>query len=196
MAFVGLRYPVAAPVATDTAGTAITYSTGFVVGKAITANIKKNHNTNPLYADDTIAEMDNGITGMTIELNVDDLSDSVRADLLGLSTVNTSGTSVTVDYYEETDNAAPYVGFGYIRVRRKGGSTTYQGVWVHKVQFGEDNESTQTKGENIEWQTPTLNGTVFGVQNDTSGKIKYREIKPFETETAAKTWLNGKAGIT
>lgn len=195
MAFIGLRYPVAALVATEVAGSDLTYSSGFVVGKAVSASITKNHNTNPLYADDAVAEMDNGITGMTIEFGVDDITDAVRADLLGLVAVS-SGTPSALDHYDETDAAAPYVGFGFIRVRRKGGSTTYQGVWCHKVQFGEDSESSQTKGENIEWQTPTLTGTVFGVQNDNTGAIKYREIKPFDTAAAAQTWLNSKAGIS
>lgn len=196
MAFIGMRYPVASPISAIASGGAITYGDGFVVGKAISANITKNHNTNPLYADDTIAEMDNGITGMTIEFGVDDITDTVRADLLGLSVVNTTGETPTVDHYEETDASAPYVGFGYIRVRRKNGTTTYQGTWFHKVQFGEDSEAGQTKGESIEWQTPTLNGTIFGITNDTSGKIKYRDIKSFDTEAAAKNWLNTKAGIS
>lgn len=193
MAFVGLRYPVAAPVATEVSGSGLTYSAGFVVGKAISANITKNRNTNPLYADDAIAENDNGVTGMTIEFGVDDVMDDVRSQLLGLVAV--TGTGTAIDHYDETDAAAPYVGFGYIRVRRKAGATTYQGVWFHKVQFGEDNEASQTKGESIEWQTPTLNGTVFGVQNDSTGAIKYREVKPFTSEADAKTWLNTKAGI-
>ena len=195
MAFVGMRYVVASPVATEVAGSDLTYGTGFVVGKAISANVTKNRNTNPLYADDAIAEDDNGITGMSVEINVDDLTEAVRADLLGLS-VTTSGTPAAVDYYEETDAAAPYVGFGYMRVRRKSGTTTYQGVWYHKVQFGDTSESAQTRGENIEWQTPTLTGTVFGVSNESSGKKHFRRIKEFSTEALAKTWLDGLAGIT
>ena len=55
MAFVGMRYVVAAPVDTETPGTGITYGNGFVVGKAIQANLTITRNNNPLYADDTIA---------------------------------------------------------------------------------------------------------------------------------------------
>lgn len=191
MAFVGLRHVVAATIATEVEGQALTYDAGKVIGKAIEANLSWNRNDNPLYADDAIAENDNGITGGTLELNVDDLTDEVRAYLLGDAT---EGTGADMAYIE-TDDAAPYVGVGYIRVRRKNGETSYQGVWIYKAQFAQESEDAQTKGESIEWQTPTINGTIFGVTGEVTGKTAFRERKAFTTYTAAETWLDGKAGL-
>lgn len=198
MAMVGLRYVVAAAITTETPGSAIVYDTthGKIIGKAIAANITWTRNDNPLYADDTIAENDNGITSGTIELNLDDLSDEVRAYILGDTTTTTGTGTAAVTSYHTNESASPYVGVGYVRVRRKSGVTKYQANWIHKVQFSEENENAQTKGETIEWQTPTINGRIMGVQNTAALTINFKERAEFETFAAAKTWLNTKAGVT
>lgn len=197
MAFIGLRHPVVATVNTETAGSALTYNAGMVVGHAILANLTINRNTNPLYGDDVVVEDDNSITSMSIELGVDDIAESVRLYMLGL-TSSTSGTSPnTVTTYNETAAAAPYVGFGYIRVRRLNNATTFQAYWCKKVQFGQTAENAQTKGETIEWQTPTLTGRVMGVYDGSdASNASYRIFQNFDTEAAAITWLNSQAGIS
>lgn len=195
MALIGMRYVVAAKVATETAGSAVTYDEGRVIGKAISADLTWNRNDNPLYADDTIAEDDNSITSGELEINLDDLDDTARVLLLG--DVEKTGTgSGSPKEYETSEKAAPYVGVGYIRVRRKNGETSYQACWFHKVQFGETSENAQTKGENIEWQTPTITGRVMGVQNESDLAVNFRRRATFATEAAAQEWLNTKAGIS
>lgn len=196
MAFIGMRHVVAAKIATETPGSALTYSAGMVVGKAIQGNLTWDRADNPLYADDAIAENDNGATGGSIELITDDLLDAVRAYLLGDEAITVgTGTSVTTEY-ESTDEPAPYVGFGYMRVRVKNGETSYQAVWYHKAQFGETNENAQTKGQQIEWQTPTLTGKIMGVNDNAGGQIRFRRRATFDTAAAAIAWLDDKAGIT
>lgn len=194
MAFIGMRHPVAAPITAETEGSAITYGAGMVVGKAISGKLTWDRPDKPLYADDAIAEDDNGVTGGTLEFGADDIDDEARVMMLGLVKENGTGTGATPTYHI-TDAPAPYVGFGYMRVRRKNGATSYQGLWYHKVQFGETTEEAQTKGESIEWGTPTLSCRVFGVAIDASGAKKYRQHKLFDTEAACKAWLDGLAGI-
>ena len=196
MAFIGMKYVVAAPIDTETAGSAVTYGTGFVVGKAISGNLTWDRNDNPLYADDAIAENDNSVLGGNLEIGVDDLADTVRNKLLGEKEVTVTSGNTSSTEYETTDAAAPYVGVGFIRVRRKAGATTYQAVWFHKVQFSEESEEAATKGESIEWQTPTINGKIMSVQNDETLANNFRRRATFDTEAAAKAWLNAKAGIS
>lgn len=190
MAFVGLLRPVCAQIDQETEGQAIQYKPGMVVGKAIRANVTIDRNDNPLYADDTVAENDNGMTGGTVEFEADDIMENVRVYMLGLQK-----DEENQDEYELTEDPAPYVGFGYVRVRRKNGNTTYQAVWYHKTQFSETTETAQTKGKSIEWGTPTINGQIMGVRNDASGKTKFRRIANFDTPGQAFDWLDGKAGI-
>lgn len=197
MAYIGMLHPVVAKIETETEGQAVTYAAGMVMGKAISGNLTWDRMDNPLYADDSLAEDDNSLTGGTLELGTDDLLDSVRSYVLGLEAMpNSPSATDAPTEYETTDEAAPNVGCGYIRVRRKNGRTSYQAIWFHKVQFGETNENSQTKGQNIEWQTPTLTGRIMGVRNDATGKARYRRHVTFETLSDALNWLNTKAGIT
>lgn len=197
MAFIGMRHVVAAKIASHTAGSEPTYSAGKVIGKAITGNLTINRNANPLYADDVIAEDDNGITSMELELGLDDLLEDVQA-YMGLLTEKTtgSGTSAVTTYYESA-KAANDVGLGYIRVRRKNGVTTYQAVWIYKALFSKNAENSQTKGETIEWQTPTVIGRCMGlvVESD-DGEPIFRKIQNFDTEAAAEAFLDDLAEIT
>lgn len=188
MAFIGMQHPVAAAFS-QADGAAPVYTGGMVIGKAITGNLTINHNDNPLYADDTIVEDDNSITSIDLELGTDDLSDEARQLLLGMQLVGGVGY--------DSDVASGYVGVGYIRVRRLRGVTSYQGVWLYKVQFSENAENSATKGESIEWQTPTLNGRAMGVDIAVTGVEGYvfRQKKSFETLAAAEAWLDGLAGI-
>ena len=200
MAFIGMRHVVAAPVSAHTPGSEPTYGTGFDVGMAITGNLTINRNNNPLYADDVIAEDDNGITGMELELGVDDLTDEVEADM-GLvkevtSTTGEGQSAVITKTYYDTDKPALDLGLGYMRVRRKAGTTTFQALWIFKTKFSKNSENAQTKGESIEWQTPTVNGRCAGLDVDGSGELRFRKRQNFTTEAAAAAWLDDLAGIT
>ena len=196
MAFIGLRYPVVSLITAETAGSDPTYGSGKVMGHAITANLSITRNDNPLYADDTIVEDDNGITAMSLELGLDDIDEAVQTYMLGVTKVTTGSGTSAVDTYLDTDTSAPNVGMGYIRVRRKGGTTTFQGVWIYKVKFSMNDENSQTKGESIEWQTPTITGRCMGVSRTASGRLDFRIRQNFATEAQAIAWLKTKAGIS
>ena len=105
-----------------------------------------------------------------------------------------------ISEYSVTDAAAPYVGFGYIRVMRDNATgtvvTNYEAWWYYRVQFSVNSEETRTKERNIEWRVPTLSGRGTGVQLDSSDTLTFAVHKSFETMSDAKTWLNGKASIT
>lgn len=191
MAFVGLLYAVAAPIQTEADGQAITYGKGQVIGGMMTAEISYTRNSNPLYADDRVMEEDNSITGGTIKMGVDDVNDDARVMMLGDVKEGDAGEEV----YHETGESAPYVGTGYIRVRRKENKTNYIAYWVHKAIFGIGTESAKTKGQNIEWQTPTLEGSIMGVKNNAALQTRFRERRTFTKESEARAWLNKKAGI-
>lgn len=191
MAFVGLLYAVAAPIQMEADGQAITYGKGQVIGGMMTAEISYTRNSNPLYADDRVMEEDNSITGGTIKMGVDDVNDDARVMMLGDVKEGDAGEEV----YHETGESAPYVGTGYIRVRRKDNKTNYIAYWVHKAIFGIGTESAKTKGQNIEWQTPTLEGSIMGVKNNAALQTRFRERRTFTKESEARTWLNKKAGI-
>lgn len=192
---VGMQYPVYAPVSAYTAGTSITYSAGSVVAEARSASLSWERADGEFYGDDVKLDSDNGVLGYTLSFEPTGLSDTIRAGLLGEVAASTGGE------YGITDAAAPDVGFGYIRVMRERAangsvSTTYEGWWFYRLKFSINSEETATKERNIEWRTPTLEGTGYGVSLDATGALSFATHKSFETLATAKAWLNSKAGIT
>lgn len=195
MAFIGMRHVVCAEFDAHTDGSEPTYkATGMDVGKAISANLTINRNSNPLYADDVLAEDDNGITSIDVEISVDDIGEDVQA-YMGIMKSATAGTPSVTTYYDTADSSTP-VGLGYIRVRRKGDTTTYQAVWIYKILMTKNSESSQTKGESVEWQTTTINGKASGLSVSASFEKAFRKIQNFSTEAAAAAWLDALASIS
>jgi len=190
---VGMVYPVCAPVNTYTPGTGISYSAGSVVSEARGATINWNRADGEFYGDDILLDSDNGVLGYTIDFEPAGLKDAIRATLLGESVANTSE-------YNITDAAAPYVGFGYVRVMRDNSTgtvvTNYEAWWYYRVQFSVSSEETRTKEQNIEWRVPTLSGKGTGVRLDSSDTVTFAVHETFESLSDAKTWLNSKASIT
>lgn len=195
MAFVGMQHVVAAKITAKPDNAMPTYSAGMVIGKAIQAELSITRNSNPLYADDVVAEDDNSITAMSVSIGMDDFTEEAQAYLGLLKEVTGSGADDKT--YYETSGSADSAGLGYMRVRRKNGITTYQGVWVLDVLFGIESENSQTKGESIEWQTPTVNGQAAAhmiTSIDPTDPI-FRMKKNFTTAAACIAWLNEQAGI-
>ena len=187
MAKIGLKYLVAAKLNED--GT--TYAKGFVVAKAIKANITANSNDVKLYADDGVSESDKSFKDGNISLNVDDLTQKVYADLLGheYKAANSEGNEPET-VVASADDIAPYHGVGFYGRVRRNNKDSFLAKWLEKTQFSEPNDETDTKGETVTFQTPTIEGTVFQMSDGT-----WKEQAEFSDEAKAVEWLNKKAGI-
>lgn len=196
MAQIGMKYPVYAVIDEEEYGSAIDYNTGAILAHAISATVTQNRRDNPLYADDTKVQNDKGMTDYTIDLELDDVPIEARVALLGETAVTTGTGTTTVTHYEVTADSTPYVGFGYMRIRQVGDDKIYESYWFHKMQFALTTEEAATKREQIEWGTPKLTGTGFGVVIDTSGKEKMYDHMEFASEDSALAWLKARAGIT
>lgn len=188
MAAVGMKYIVAAPIATENLDALPTYGTGVRVGRAISSNVTLTRNENDLYADDVLAESDNSITGGTLDITVAEILDEVRVVLFG----DVKGED---DSYSDSGSSAPYIGLGYLREQRYKGKSTYQAVWLHKVQLSPAEDTAQTKSQSITWGTQRVTGDLLGV-TDGPGNTRFRRRKTFDSEADAITWLNTQANYT
>ena len=146
--------------------------------------------------DDVVLDSARGILGYSIEFETTGLKDTVRASLLG-------ETKDSGDAYHITGADAPDVGFGYVKQMREDDSTTgvvgttWEVFWYHKLKFSQPNEEARTKERNMEWRVPTINGTGAGVFLAAAAEVPdFAEHKTFSSFSAAKTFLNGLAGIT
>lgn len=184
MAKKGIRYAVFA-TRTETVSegtTTVTYSNGANISPVVTFNGSINASNQKDYGDDIVQEVDNSVTGGTLSVELNNDEDDIYTMLLGHSQDSTSSEIA----FDEED-VTPYIGVGAIG---KSGSS-WVGKWYPKVQFKEPNDDNQTKQENVTFGHISLEGEIL-VPEDGTWKVR----KTFDSLAAAKTWLNGKAGIS
>ena len=191
MAMIGLKYPVVGKYA-ESGGT-VSHTAGMVLAKAIQASISINQYSVTLYADDGLAESEKGFQDGTVDLNVDDLSQEAAKFIFGATETagEVQGDETTKALLFKGDDDVPDVGLGFYAPRKKGGVRSYRAIFFPRVKFGYPNETLDTKGEQVTFGTPTIQGTI---QLDATGEWK-REITVAD-EAKAVTWLKTQAGIT
>lgn len=188
MAFIGLKHPVFAPIATEPSGSLPTYGTGLVVGYAIAAKVDIELSDSKLPADDMIVEMDNSFVSGKITTGIDDLSEDAVKAWLGSQAATLGGVNTIRD---AAGYDSPEGGFGYYRVRKKSGVRSYRAYWYHKTKWGMPSEEAKTKPDkSIEWQTPEVEGTIMTAQDADNS---WRDTATFATEAEAVAWLDGLA---
>jgi len=192
LAQIGLRYPVYAPLTEDeTAGT-YEYGVGKVAAKAIRVDISLNIADAPLYADDGIAERVREFIDGTLTFTPDDLNDEVKADWLGNEIDEEEideETTVNV-LISSTEDMPGYFGFGFIIPKVKNNIRKYRAIFFPKMQFGEPNETAETKGESITWQTPAIEGRIMRRVDGV-----WKEEITVDSLDIAKAWLNKKLNV-
>ena len=136
------------------------------LAKAIEATITPNTSNAVLYADDGAAETASSEGETEISLTVDKLMNAVYAELLGKEI---NGDGVVVD---SSGDVAPNVALAF-RSQKSNGKYRY--FWFYKGTFQLPEESYATKGESIEYNTPSING-VF-VHSDIVKNAKGEGVK-------------------
>lgn len=190
MAKIGIKGLTYAPYTSGGEGTAIVYGTGAALEDyMIRADISEEREDTSFYADDHKIDAENSMIGLSVSLELSNLTDDIEKKILGY--VSGTGQELNV-----TDAAAPFVGLGFIRKERFKGAVTYKAYWIYKIQMFKDSDSTNTKGENTDFQTETLSGNAVSVQLTSAGDYLYYSVLRSATEAAAVAWLKGKAGIT
>lgn len=192
MAYTKLKHPVFA-TGTYTDGQAPTYTGGVVVGKLMNANLSYTQADAKLYGDDALVMSDISVTGGDITMQVTHLLPAVEAAMLGM----VAGSGENSTEYSLTDNVPPYGGFGYVRGGTKDdGTAVYTAYWLWRTTWAMSGENATTRGDQTEYQTPELKGTMMAAQIDNTGKSVFYTKKDFTTESAAIAYINGKAGIS
>lgn len=158
-----------------------TYDGAKSLGKAIDCKVAIENYTAELYADDTLAESDYTFKKGTVTLTIDEDDDTVFAELLGHEVDTETGEMVRKD----TD-VAPYVGIGRILTKIVGGVYKYKVEFLPKVKFSEPAQEETTKGDSIEFKTPSIEGTVTKLSDGTWSKSK-----TFTSKEEAVTYLDG-----
>lgn len=180
MAKIGLNSFKYSPLTEADDGTA-KYEGAKSLGKAIDCKVSIEKYSAELYADDGLAESDYTFKKGTVTLTLDEDDDTVFAEILGHTVDAQSKEMVRKD----TD-VAPYVGMGRILTKVVNGVYKYKVEFLPKVKFSEPDQEEQTKGDSIEFKTPSVEGTVSKLKDGTWSKSK-----TFTSKSDAVDYLDG-----
>lgn len=171
----------------NTAGT-VSYENPTDVGDAMSAQLDLRFAEGRLYAESKLAEYIKLATGGTISLAVKYIKKAAQAMLYGCTT-DTSKENIKFS----AKDVANYVGVGFYAPDKVDGVTKYTCVWVPKALFGPPSMAYQTKGENIQFNTPTTTGEFLA---DDSADELLLETETVDSAADAVTWIKGKLGET
>lgn len=151
MATIGLDALHYAEITEDEEGNE-TYGTPVKLAKAMSAELSVALAEATLYADDGAAEVVKEFKNGTLSLGVDDIGPTAAAALTGV-TIDKNNVIVSTS----EDGGKP-VAIGF-RARKSNGKYRY--FWLYRVKFGIPSTNLATKGDNITFSTPTIEGTVL-----------------------------------
>ena len=183
MAYVGLSNPYIAKLVDETMKT---YADCFACGKAMTVNITPNCNEAKLYANNQLAENVKEFKDGNITLGTDRLPVKAMTVCFG-HTVSDDEKEVIY----KTNDAANYVGVGFYVDEMINNVKEYVATVVYKVKFSETANDYTTKGENIEFKTPSIEGTIAGLESG-----EWKTTKTFSSSMEADAWLRETLGFT
>mgnify|MGYP000026109972 CR=1 FL=1 len=180
MAYIGLRKPIVGK--RKEYGS---YEAPFAFGKAIGINVTPNYAEGSLYADDVQSEYDKEFTFAEVTMNTDTIPVVAYEHVFGHK-IEEEEIAFGAD--DEND----YVGMGWISVEKINGKRKFTGNFLSKVKFSEPNEEYTTKGENIEYKTPSITGRALAEEED----MRWKYVKPFDTAEEALAYVYGKFGAS
>lgn len=165
MATIGLDRLFYATITEDENGEE-TYGTPVMLAKAISAELSIELAEATLWADDGAAEVIKEFKNGKLTLGVDDIG-RTQAEILTGATTDQSGVLISTS---EDDGKPVAIGF-----RAKKSNQKYRYFWLYRVKFGVPSTNLQTKGENITFSTPTIEGLVMRRNKlDARGKHPWR----------------------
>lgn len=199
MAIKGLSIPVVGKYSCTEK--TVSYSDGVIAGSAVEYSVSwTTSERNNFYADNNVEETDAGtFQNGELTLKTSDLTQEVSKLILGLKTATFSyGEDKTAEenVYDD-DAAAPYLGYGIIEMHQINNVTKFRAVVLPRIRFNLPELSATTKGESIEWQTPSITATIMrSEQVDSNYKKPWMMDTWFETESDAIEYLKAKLGVT
>lgn len=123
---------------------------------AITANINPNASSETLFADDGPYETASTTGEIALELNVADLPLEWQAKLLGHKI---EGGIMK----RRTGDIPPWVAVAFRSLKTNG---KYRYTWLNKGKFAPSEQGNETKGDSVNFQTPTITGSFVRRDSD------------------------------
>lgn len=168
---IGVDNLVYAPLTTDT-DSELTYGAVKKLPGVMKISINPNSSTETAFYDDGPGESASTLGSIEVEIEKAELSLEEKAALLGH---DLSDKGVLA--YGASDSA-PYVALGFRTLKSNG---SYKYVWLMKGKFAEPEDSNETKGDSVSFQSDTITGN-FAKTNHVF-TIGGKSVQPWKFET-------------
>lgn len=177
MAVVGLK-KVHVALLTDEATNV--YATPTQLSPAVSSNITPNFTSTNLYGDDRTIHVEEALGDIDVEIAITDLTDADYAIIMGV-TANSDGV-----IEDQTNDQAPYLAIGFEMPKPDGGVALR---WYYKGKFQKPAESANTKGENVEFQTPTITAKFMArADGKWRARVDYKDAASIDA-TVRSSWF-------
>lgn len=183
MASMGLKYLAWAKMTGETDSAVPTYDTGLVLGKLVSVQMTIANAEGELYADDMLAEYVREFSSGELAAEVDNISLENQAKVYGARYADGELQ------FSANDNA-PYGGIGGYQVLQVHGNKKYRAWFFPKARAAVPDLSGATKGSSITFGSEPIKAKILA---PLYGAWYY--VKEFETEAAAKAYIDGKLGV-
>lgn len=158
----------------------ITYATPKRLKGAVKLKASKKVSSEVFYGDNQKLEVAESDGETEVEIEVQGLPLSVKADLEGYPEV----TDGVLD--EKRVGEKPYVALGY---RFMKGNGKYRYVWLLKGKLSQEEEEAETKKDKPDFKTTPLKGTFIERDNDGRAKFTADADEPTFTKAIGDGWF-------
>lgn len=171
---------------------AVSYTEKTKVGDAMAVNLELKFAEGRLYAEGKLAEYLKEATGGTISMAVKYILEAAQKMMYGAteSTKTVASKQIKGLRFSAKD-VANYVGVSLYAPDKIDGVTKYTTMFAAKALFGPPAYSFATKGQNIEFKTPTTSGEFLADDSDDEILI---ETAICDTIEEAKAWCDAVLG--
>lgn len=186
------RYIQAAKYTYDKDSGAVSYTDKTKVGDAMEVNLELKFAEGRLYAEGRLAEYMKLATGGTISAAVKYILQEAQMLLYGATEhTRTIGEKEVKGLRFTAKDEANYVGFSLYAPDMIDGVTKYTTMFVSKALFGPPSYGFKTKGQNLEFKTPTTTGEFLA--DDSTDEVLI-DTAIVDTIEEAKAWCDAVLG--
>lgn len=158
------------------------------IGDAMNVNLELKFAEGRLYAEGRLSEYMKLATGGSISIAVKYIPQSAQVLLYGAKKGNKNISSKTIPSVKFTSaDVASYVGVSFYAPDVIDGETKYTSVFVPKALFGPPSMSFETKGQGINFKTPTTSGEFLA---DDSEDETLLDVAVCDSIEEAKAWCD------